>query len=97
MDTLKTITVVFCAACIGSELVTQLTGDGWARRCIKAVAGLYILVVLLRAVPQWKADLQAFSVPEASPVQVGTLEETIQAEYAARTEQAEPEGGEPPA
>ncbi len=28
------------------------TGNSWARRCIKAVAGLYILVVLLQVIPQ---------------------------------------------
>ena len=97
MQTLKAAAVIFCTACIGAELVTQLTGNGWARQCIKVVAGLYILVVLLRAVPQLKAEVQSFTVPETTRVQLGTLEELVQAELAAREEQSQPEGGEPPA
>ena len=87
-------TAVLCTACIGSELIVQLTGSSWAKQCIKAVAGLYILVVLLQVLPQLNAELQTFSIPDTSPVQIGTLEELIQAEYNARTE---PEGGDPPA
>ena len=97
MQTLKAAAVIFCTACIGAELVAQLTGNGWARQCIKVVAGLYILVVLLHAVPQLKAEVQSFTVPETTQAQLGTLEELVQAELAAREEQTQPEGGEPPA
>ena len=48
MKALQTLTVSFCLACICAEIVTLLTGPGWPRRCIKALAGLYILVILLR-------------------------------------------------
>ena len=51
MQTLKSAAVVFCTACICAELLARLTGNNWARRCIKAVAGLYILVVLLQVIP----------------------------------------------
>lgn len=37
----------FSLACICAELVSLMTDAGWTRRCIKAAAGLYILVVLL--------------------------------------------------
>lgn len=94
MQTLKAATAVFCTACICAELVAQLTGSGWARQCIKAVAGLYILVVLLQAIPQLRADIQSFSLPEIPPVSMGTLEDAIQAELDARSAQAE--GGEVP-
>ena len=52
MQTLKSAAVVFCTACICAELLARLTGNSWAQRCIKAVAGLYILVVFARTVPQ---------------------------------------------
>lgn len=97
MQTLKAAAVVFCTACIGAELVARLTGSGWARQCIKVVAGLYILVVLLQTAPQLRAEVQSFTVPEAAPAQLGTLEELVQAELAAREEQPQPEGGDPPA
>ena len=45
MQPLERAVAIFCIACICAELTTQLAGSTWARRCIKAVAGLYILVV----------------------------------------------------
>ena len=38
MQTLKSAAVVFCTACICAELLARLTGNSWARRCIKAEA-----------------------------------------------------------
>ena len=52
MQPLERAVAIFCIACICAELTTQLAGSTWARRCIKAVAGLYILVVFARTVPQ---------------------------------------------
>lgn len=52
MQPLERAAAIFCIACICAELTTQLAGSTWARRCIKAVAGLYILVVFARTVPQ---------------------------------------------
>ena len=97
MQTLKAATVVFCTACICAELVAQMTGSDWARRCIKAVAGLYILVVLLQALPQIRADIQSFTVPETASVEFGTLEQLILAEQDARAAAQGQEGGEPSA
>lgn len=77
MQSIKAAVAVFCTACICAELVTQVTQSGWARRCIKAVAGLYILAVALRALPQAKAEWKASSVPAASAVSLGTLEEAV--------------------
>ena len=57
MQTLKSAAVVFCTACICAELLARLTGNSWARRCIKAVAGLYILVVLLQVIPQLRTEV----------------------------------------
>ena len=36
MQTLKSAAVVFCTACICAELLARLTGNSWARRCIKS-------------------------------------------------------------
>ena len=51
MQQLKTAVAVFCTACICAELVGQLLGDVRGRQCIKAAAGLYILVALFHALP----------------------------------------------
>ena len=86
-------TVVFCTACICAELLARLTGNSWARRCIKAVAGLYILVVLLQVIPQLRTEVQSFSVPDLSPASMGTLEDAIQAELDARSSGQEAKEG----
>ena len=89
MQTLKSAAVVFCTACICAELLARLTGNSWARRCIKAVAGLYILVVLL----QVRTEVQSFSVPDLSPTSMGTLEDAIRAELDARSSGQEAKEG----
>lgn len=82
-----------CTACICAELVARLTGNSWARRCIKAVAGLYILVVLLQVIPQLRTEVQSFSVPDLSPASMGTLEDAIRAELDARSSGQEAKEG----
>ena len=49
MHAFQTAASAFCIACICAEITTLLAGAGWAGRCIKAVAGLYILVILFPA------------------------------------------------
>lgn len=75
MQQLERAVAVFCIACICAELTSQLAGSAWARRCIKTVAGLYILVVFARTVPQTGAELRAFSLPAASPASLGSVED----------------------
>ena len=67
MQPLERAVAIFCIACICAELTTQLAGSTWARRCIKAVAGLYILVVFARTVPQAHVQLRAFLVTVQEP------------------------------
>lgn len=93
MQTLKSAAVVFCTACICAELLARLTGNSWARWCIKAVAGLYILVVLLQVIPQLRTEVQSFSVPDLSPTSIGTLEDAIRAELDARSSGQEAKEG----
>ena len=88
MQALKRAAAVFCIACICAELLAQMTDRGWARRCIKTVAGLYILVVFARALPKAGAQLQAFSLPQAQPVFFGTLDDLIASEAARLAEEA---------
>ena len=52
MQAFQRAAAVFCMACIGAELVSLFAGQSWAGRCIKAVAGLYILAVLLAQLPR---------------------------------------------
>ena len=62
MQAFQRAAAVFCMACIGAELVSLFGGQSWAGRCIKAVAGLYILAVLLAQLPHLPGKvLTAFS------------------------------------
>ena len=61
MHAFQTAASAFCIACICAEITTLLAGAGWAGRCIKAVAGLYILVILFRLAPQMKLELKMCS------------------------------------
>ena len=77
MQTVRALTAAFCLACIGAELTAQLVDAGWARQCIKALAGLYILVVLLR---QLTGAAGTFSVPaaaSAAPADLGSPEQLL--------------------
>ena len=68
MQAFQNAAAAFCIACICAEVTALLTGTGWAGRCIKAVAGLYILVVLFRLAPGVKPELK--SAMEAVPSSV---------------------------
>ena len=92
MQAFQRAAAVFCMACIGAELVSLFGGQGWAGRCIKAVAGLYILAVLLAQLPHlqgWVAA--AFSgntAPAAlSAIQSDVLETEILTQTKARLEE----------
>ena len=62
MQAFQRAAAVFCMACIGAELVSLFGGQSWAGRCIKAVAGLYILAVLLAQLPRLPGKIMtAFS------------------------------------
>ena len=74
---------VFCTACLCAELLTLFVPNGseaGARRCIKAVAGLYILVVFFRLLPLAGASWQSMVPPRAAPMEWGTQEEILRAE-----------------
>lgn len=87
MQNIKAAVAVFCTACICAELTAQLTGQGWARRSIKAVAGLYILAVVLCVLPQAKGEWQTFALPAASSVELGTQKETVLCAAASQLEE----------
>ena len=91
MQAFQRAAAVFCMACIGAELVGLFAGQSWAGRCIKAVAGLYILAVLLAQLPRLPGKvLIAFSGNTApavlSAAQSDTLETEILTESKARLE-----------
>ena len=91
MQAFQRAAAVFCMACIGAELVSLFAGQGWAGRCIKAVAGLYILAVLLAQLPRLPGKvLTAFSgntAPAAtSAAQPDALETEILTEAKAQLE-----------
>ena len=85
------VVTAFCLACVCTELLVQLVEAGWARRCIKVVAGLYILTVLLRAISaQWLQPVQASASIEGVETTILTeaakrLNEMLAAECEAQT------------
>ncbi len=86
MQAMKRAAAVFCIACICAELLAQLTDRGWARRCIKTVAGLYILVVFWNALPQLRKGVTV-NLPQIPAASIGSLEETIRTQAEAELEQ----------
>ena len=58
MQALERAAAVFCTACICAELLSRFVGQGWGQKCIKAVAGLYILVMFARTVPRALVQLR---------------------------------------
>ena len=95
MQAFQRAAAVFCMACIGAELVSLFGGQSWAGRCIKAVAGLYILAVLLVQLPHLPGKIMtAFSgntapaatsaaQPDALETEILTGAETRLEEYCA--------------
>lgn len=77
MQALERTTVMFCIACISAELVSHFVGQGWGRKCIKVVAGLYILVVLAEALSVTKTQISLPVPPQPGEVPVGTMEEAV--------------------
>ena len=77
MQALERTTAMFCMACICAELVSHFVGQGWGRKCIKVVAGLYILVVLAETLSGTKTQLSLSVLPQAGPVSVGTMEDAV--------------------
>ena len=77
MRTFQSAAAAFCIACICAELTTLLVGTGWARKCIKAAAGLYILVVLFRLAPGAKPELKSAMEVVPSSVRIQSAETSI--------------------
>ena len=78
------VVTAFCLACVCAELLVQLVEAGWARRCIKVVAGLYILTVLLRAISALPAQTAQWLQPVQASASIEGVETTILTEAAKR-------------
>ena len=68
MEAFRNAAAGFCIACICAEVVTLLVGSAPSAKCIKAVAGLYVLVVLFRLFPKVVPELK--TAAEAAPAAV---------------------------
>ena len=77
MQALERAAAVFCTACICAELLSRFVGQGWGQKCIKAVAGLYILVVLFRLAPGVKPELKSAMEAVPSSVHIQSAETSI--------------------
>ena len=77
MQALECAAAVFCTACICAELLSRFVGQGWGQKCIKAVAGLYILVVLFRLAPGVKPELKSAMEVVPSSVHIQSAETSI--------------------
>lgn len=74
METLHLVTRAFCTACILGGITLRLLEGTSSRGCIKAIVGLYILVVVIRALqnaggPAGTA-MAAAALPNAATVSV---------------------------
>ena len=92
MQAFQRAAAVFCMACIGAELVSLFGGQGWAGRCIKAVAGLYILAVLLTQLPRLPVKVKAAFSGSTAPAAMSAapsdaLETEIMTEAKVRLEE----------
>ena len=87
MRALQTFTAAFCLSCVCAEMVSLLVGSGWARRCIKTLAGVYILVVFLQLLPTTLSGFDRLTVVQAEPVQLSGLETQILSVAQSRLEQ----------
>ena len=74
MHAFQTAASAFCIACICAEITTLLAGAG---RCIKAVAGLYILVILFRLAPQMKLELKSTAAAAPAAVSIQSTETSL--------------------
>ena len=77
MQQIKTAVAVFCIACISAELVAQLVGDTRGKQCIKAAAGLYILIAISNALPLLRAQSMEFALPQSQQADFGSAEDLI--------------------
>lgn len=84
MQGLPKLAVAFCLACICAELVSLMTDAGWARQCIKAAAGLYILVVLISMLGVAPSGLPRFEIPQQAPLDLSEESEPFVLSNAAR-------------
>lgn len=77
MQALERAAATFCIACICAEVLSRLVGQGWGQKCIKAVAGLYILVVFVGLLPGIKAQLSFSGALQSEPVPVGNMKDAV--------------------
>ena len=82
LQAIKSAAAAFCAACMISGILIRLMPQGNARRCINAIAGLYILVTLLSAVPVFAAELPQLQQPAvtAQPGQATSFSDRVLAQ-----------------
>lgn len=77
MQGLKHTVAVFCIGCIAAELLAQLVGEDWPRRCIKSLAGLYILVALARGLSLTPVEWEGLPAVQGQPVELGSGEQAV--------------------
>ena len=77
MQQIKTAVAVFCIACISAELVAQLVGDTRGKQCIKAAAGLYILIAISNALPLLRAQSLDLALPQSQQADCGSAEDLM--------------------
>ena len=92
MQAFQQAAAVFCMACVGAELVSLFAGQSRAGRCIKSVAGLYILAVLLAQLPRLPGRVNAAFSGNATPAAMSAapsdaLETEVLTEAKARLEE----------
>jgi hypothetical protein len=63
----QSITLAYCLACLTSGAVRELLPEADSRKVIKAISGLYILLVILHGAGDIRAAGISFALPQEQP------------------------------
>ncbi len=66
---------MLCISCLTAGVILQIFEKDSAKRCIKAVAGLYILVAVLQGCGDFEQNLQTWSTAQADALTLPTEQE----------------------
>ncbi len=76
MQTIKELVFVICIACLTAGVILQIFEKDSAKRCIKAVAGLYILVAVLQGCGDFEQNIQTWSTEQTGALTLPTEQES---------------------
>lgn len=67
MPLLKNVAAALCRACFGVGVLLRILPEGGTKRCIKALAGLYILLAVIQPIGAGAVALPELLMPGSTP------------------------------